>query len=153
VATNRQSGLGVGPTVRTPAQIMVGDTRHVHIDVAFAGEYELVVAEPEDRSTTIAYEYPPGVVVDLATFVVRERTISWWLAGHAPSEAVPVDAPDSGRLLIRPTGAAPWLGIFHADMTSARSANCVVALPDGESIVIVSEGRAYRVWAPRSRAL
>ena len=146
-ATNGQSGVGVGSGVHAAVRITVGDTGQVRIDLTFAGEYELAVADKEDRSATIAYEYPAGAVVDLATFVVPEPAISWQVAGHAPSEPVPVDAPDPRRLLIQPGGAAAWLGIFHAVLTSARNTNCAVALPDRESIAVISAGTAFRVWA------
>jgi hypothetical protein len=39
-----------------------------------------------------------------------------------------------------------WLGVFHPVLLSARDTNVAVALPDGETFVVVSHGAAYRVW-------
>jgi hypothetical protein len=48
----------------------------VHIDLTFAGEYELRACDGSDPSRELAYQYPPGVVIDVATLERRELTIT-----------------------------------------------------------------------------
>ena len=123
----------------------------MRIDLTFAGDYELAVFDGGDLSETIAYQYPPGAVVDLATFAVAERTISYQVAGIAPTDPVPMASSDPVQVEVRPAATDRWVGIFDAQLTSARGANSAVALPDGESIAVVSHGAAYRVWAADPR--
>jgi hypothetical protein len=123
----------------------------VRIDLTFAGDYELAVPDSSDLSEMVAYQYPPGDVVDLATIAVVKRTISYQVAGMAPTDPVPMASPDPVRLEVRPAAADRWLGIFDAQLMSPRGVNCAVALPDRESIAVVSHGAAYRVWAADPR--
>jgi hypothetical protein len=69
---------------------LLGDTQGVRIDLTFAGDYELAVPDSSDLSEMVAYQYPPGAVVDLATIAVAERTISYQVAGMASTEPVPI---------------------------------------------------------------
>jgi hypothetical protein len=123
----------------------------VRIELTFAGDYELAVFAGGDLSETVAYEYPPGAVVDLATFAVAGRTISYQVAGMAPTGPVPMASPDPVQLEVRPAATDRLVGIFDAQLTSPRGVNSVVALPDRESIAVVSHGAAYRVWAADPR--
>jgi hypothetical protein len=45
--------------------------------LTFAGDYELGVPDGTDPDQELAYEYPPGVVVDVATPERAEMTIAW----------------------------------------------------------------------------
>jgi hypothetical protein len=127
------------------------DTQGVRIDLTFAGDYELAVPDGSDLSELVAYQYPPGAVVDLATIAVTEQTISYSVAGMAPTEPVPMEPQDPVRVEVRPAVAGSWLGVFDARLPSPRGVNCVVALPDHESLAVISHGAAYRVWADDPR--
>jgi hypothetical protein len=69
----------------------------------------------------------------------------------APTEPMPMASPDPVQVEVRPAAADRWLGIFDAQLTSPRGVNCAVALPDRESIAVISHGAAYRVWAADPR--
>ena len=73
----------------------------MRIDSTFAGDYELGVFDGSDLAETVAYQYPPGAVVDLASFAVPERTISYWIAGSAPTGPVPMKSPDPVQVEVR----------------------------------------------------
>jgi hypothetical protein len=118
----------------------------VRIDLTFAGEYELRAGDGSDPPQELAYEYPPGAVVDVATLERREMTITWSVGDTAVESDRTVWA-DPVQLDVRPIDAARWLGIFWAQLLSPRGASCAVALPDRESIAVLSHGAAYRVWA------
>jgi hypothetical protein len=55
--------------------------------------------------------------------------------------------PNPVQVDVRPADATRCLGIFRAQLLSPRGASCAVALPDRESIAVLSHGAAYRVWA------
>ncbi len=70
-----------------------------------------------------------------------------WSVGGAEVQSDPMPAPEPVRLDVSPAAGARWLGIFHAQLPSPRGASCAVALPDRESVAVLSHGAAYRVWA------
>ena len=69
----------------------------------------------------------------------------------ASTDPVPIASPDPVQVEVRAGAANRWLGVFDAQLTSPRGVNCAVALPDRESIAVVSHGAAYRVWAADPR--
>jgi hypothetical protein len=117
----------------------------VRIDLTFAGDYELAVPEASDLSQALAYWYPPGTVIDVATLERPEMTIVWSVGGTVV-ESERMVRPDPVQLDVRPADATRWLGVFQAQFPSPRGASCAVALPDRESIAVLSHGAAYRVW-------
>ena len=145
------SGSGRSQVVLALVARVLGDTQGVRIDLTFVGDYELAVPDSSDLSEMLAYQYPPGAVVDLATIAVAERTISYQVAGMASTDPVPIASPDPVQVEVRAGAANRWLGVFDAQLTSPRGVNCAVALPDRESIAVVSHGAAYRVWAADPR--
>jgi hypothetical protein len=60
-------------------------------------------------------------------------------------------SPDPVQVEVRPAATDRWVGLFDARLTSPRGVNCAVALPDLESIAVVSHGAVYRVWAADPR--
>jgi hypothetical protein len=119
----------------------------VRIDLTFAGGYELGVPDESDRAQQVAYEYPPGTVIDPATLGRAEMmTITWSVAGTVV-ESEPMEFPPPVQLDVRPAGGPRWLGFFQAQLLSPRGASCAGALPDRESIAVLSHGATYRVWA------
>jgi hypothetical protein len=118
----------------------------VRIDSTFAGEYELGVPDGSDPSQRLAYEYPPGKLIDVVTLERPEVTIVWSV-GDTVGDSEPMVWRDPVQLDVRPVDGAHWLGIFQAQLLSPRGASCAVALPDRESIAVLSHGAAYRVWA------
>jgi hypothetical protein len=117
----------------------------VRIDSTFASDYELRVPDGSDLSQKLAYGYPPGTVIDLATLVRPETMTITWSVGGSVVESEPLVSPDPVQLDVRPADATHWLGIFQAQLPSPRGATCVVALPDRESIAVLNHGAAYRV--------
>lgn len=99
-----------------------------------------------DPSQELAYEYPPGKLIDVAKLERPEMAIAWSI-GDTVVESEPMVWPDAVQLYVRPADAAHWSGIFQARLLSPRGASCAVALPDRESIAVLSHGAAYRVWA------
>jgi hypothetical protein len=118
----------------------------VRIDSTFAGDYELGVPDGGDRSQELAYEYPPGTVIDVATLERPETATIIWSVGGSVVESEPMAWPDPVQLDVRPADATRWLGIFQARLLSPRGVTCAVALPDRESIAVLNHGAAYRVW-------
>jgi hypothetical protein len=123
-----------------------GDTHGVRIDLTFAGEYELRARDGIDPPRVLAYEYPPGTAVDVATLERPDVTIIWSV-GDSAVESDPMVWPAPIQLDVRPADTACWLGIFQAQLLSPRGASCAVALPDRDSVAVLSHGAAYRVWA------
>jgi hypothetical protein len=117
----------------------------VRIDSTFAGDYELGVPDGSELSEALAYEYPTGAAIDVPTLERPQMTIAWSVGGTVV-ESEPMVWPDPVQLEVRPTDATRWLGIFHAQLLSPRGASCAVALPDRESIAVLSHGAVYRVW-------
>lgn len=72
-------------------------------------------------------------------------TIAWSVGGTVV-ESEPMGCPDPVQLDVRPAETRRWLGIFQAQLLSPRGATCAVAMPDRESIAVLSHGTAYRVW-------
>lgn len=117
----------------------------MRIDSTFAGDYELGVPGGTDPGRELAYEYPPGAVVDVATPERTDMTIAWSV-GDTVVESERMEWPDPVQLDVRPAHVARWLGIFQAQLVSPRGASCAVALPDRVSIAVLSHGAVYRVW-------
>lgn len=129
-----------------PSRGISAFTSGVHIDLTFAGDYELAAPDGSDPSPALAYEYPPGTAIDGATREQPEVTITWSV-GATVVESEPMVWPEPVQLDVRPAGGPRWLGIFQAQLLSPRGASCAVALPDRDSIAVLSHGAAYRVWA------
>lgn len=70
-----------------------------------------------------------------------ESITPWWIDDwdHERDDAVVVG--------VEPVDARAWVGLFSARLTSPRSANGVVALPDRESFAVLCAGAVYRVSA------
>jgi hypothetical protein len=117
----------------------------MRIDLTFAGDYELRIADGSDGSRGLTYGYPPGAPVDASTLVHPEMTITFSVAGSV-AESEPMVGPDLVQVDVRPAHAARWSGAFQARLPSPRGASCAVALPDRASFAVVSHGAAYRVW-------
>lgn len=117
----------------------------MRIDLAFARGYSLAVAEDLDPRAT-CWEFPSGRQVDPTSVRPVEQAVTWSLTGGPEVTAPAVLLPEPVRVVVDSVGGPSWLGVFHPTLLSARDTNAAVALPDGETFVVVSHGAAYRVW-------
>jgi hypothetical protein len=114
-------------------------------DNTFSDHFSLAFVEDLEAFAT-AWEFPSGRQVDPATVGPREFTPSWSLNGRPAIRGETKLLPSPVCVAVNPEGAEPWLGVFNSD-GSGRNTQAVIALPDGETFAVLSDGDAYRAWA------